>query len=235
MQKIPFEERKLEVLQASCVGQPREVVNLFCSPMKSMSTSERIKKALSRLRQRYRVTAGFTLEPKVKAERYGPKVSFNSSSLKMFNEDNTLEVFAYAHDEPGKLSGQLLLDTAGRLPIILKRRYLDYLDKLGLDMNQPGFESLRKFIVHEIAMMASEYAQGFFKQDKKEGPRDSGTSSKDFQVHQVGINVGNRDRGQGFSGTTSDIRRTSLRKTSAFKGDESSSQFRWFTIAKIEL
>ena len=61
--------------------------------MKSMYSSERIEKALSRLRQRYGVTAGFTSEPKVKAVRYGPKVSFNSASLKMFNEDlNTLEV-----------------------------------------------------------------------------------------------------------------------------------------------
>ena len=41
-------------------------------------------------------------------------------------------------------------------------------------MSQPGFESLHKFIVHEIAMTASEYAQAFFKQDEKEGPHDSG-------------------------------------------------------------
>ena len=61
-----------------------------------MSTSERIKKALNRLRQRYGVTAGFTSEPKDKAVRHGLKVSFNSASLKMLNEDsNTLEVFAY--------------------------------------------------------------------------------------------------------------------------------------------
>ena len=52
-----------------------------------MSTSERIEKALSRLQQRYRVTTKFTSEPKVKAVGYGPKVSFNSASLKMLNED----------------------------------------------------------------------------------------------------------------------------------------------------
>ena len=46
MEESPFEERKLEVLRASCVGQPCEMVNLFCAPMKSMSTSERIEKAL---------------------------------------------------------------------------------------------------------------------------------------------------------------------------------------------
>ena len=211
-QESPFEERKLEVLQASCVGQPREMVNLFCDPKKSMSTSERIEKALSRLRQRYGVTAGLTSEPKVKAVRYGPKVSYNSASLKMFNEDlNTLEVFAYAHDEPRKPSGQLLLDTVGCLPIILKCRYLDYLDKLGLDISQPGFESLRKFAVHEIAMMV------FFKQDERERPRDSGSSYKDFRVRQVGINADNRDRDEGSSGTTSNTPRTNLCKTRAVK------------------
>ena len=44
-----------------------------------------------------------------------------------------------------------------------------------------------------------------------------GASSKDFRVRQVDINVDNRDRDQGSSGTTSDTPRTSLSKTSAFK------------------
>ena len=103
------------------MGQPREMVNLFCAPMKSMNTALRIEKVLNRLRQRYGVSGSLTSEPKVKAIRNGAKVAFNLSSLKMFNEDlNTLEVFAYAHDEVHKLSGQLLLDTAGRLPNLLK-------------------------------------------------------------------------------------------------------------------
>ena len=46
---------------------------------------------------------------------------------------------------------------------------------------------------------------------------DSGTSSKDFRVRLVSIDVDNRDRNQGSSETSSDTPRTSLRKTSAFK------------------
>jgi len=43
------------------------------------------------------------------AVRNGPKVSFTLTSLKMFNEDlNTLEIFAYAHNEVYKLSGQFV-------------------------------------------------------------------------------------------------------------------------------
>ena len=128
MNESPYEERRLEVLRGSCGGQPREMVNLFCAPLKNMTTTQRTEKTLDRLRQRYGVPGGLISETKVKAVRYGPKVAFTSASLRMFGEDsNTLEVFAYALDEVNKLSGQLLLDTASRLPNILKRRYLDYL------------------------------------------------------------------------------------------------------------
>ena len=75
MSESPFEERRLEVLRASCVGQPREMVILFCVPMKNMITSRRIEKALDRLRQRYGVSGGLTSEFKVMAVRNGPKVS----------------------------------------------------------------------------------------------------------------------------------------------------------------
>ena len=122
MEKSPYDDRKLEVLRASCVGQPREIVNLFCAPMKNMSTNQRIEKAIDRLRQRYGVSGGFTLDPKVVTVRKGPKVAFSSISLKLFNENlNTLEVFAHAHNEVKKLSGQLMLDIAGRLPETFKR------------------------------------------------------------------------------------------------------------------
>ena len=111
--------------------------------MKSITTSQRIEKALGCLRQRYGVSGGLTSEPKIIAIRNGSKVAFNASSMKMYNEDlNTLEVYAFAHDEVDKLSGQLLIDTASRLPNLLKRRYLDYLDKKGLNMSRPGFDSL---------------------------------------------------------------------------------------------
>ena len=90
--------------------------------MKNISTSRCIEKAQGGLRQRYGVLGRLTSEPKVIARHNGSKVSFTSTSLKLFNEDlNTLEVFAYAHDEVEKLSGQLLIDTTNRLPSLLKR------------------------------------------------------------------------------------------------------------------
>ena len=93
MNESPCDERKLEVLRAACVGEPREMVNLFCAPMKSMTTAQRIENALDRLRQRYGASSGLTSEPKVIAMQHGAKVNFTASSLKMYNEDlNTLEV-----------------------------------------------------------------------------------------------------------------------------------------------
>ena len=127
MDESPYDERRLEVLGVSCVGQPSEMANLFCAPMKNMSTAQRIEKALDRLRQRYGVSGGLTSEPKIIAICHGAKIAFNSTSLKSFNDDlNTLEVYAYAHDEYHKISGQLLIDTANRLPNTLKRRYIDF-------------------------------------------------------------------------------------------------------------
>ena len=62
-----------------------------------------------------------------------------------------------------------MLDVANRLPGVLKRRYLDYLNHLGLDLNKPGFDSLPNFAGHELKIMTSEYAQTFFKENEKSG------------------------------------------------------------------
>ena len=186
MSDRPFKKRRLEVLRASCVSQLREMVNLFCVPMKNMRTFRRIEKALDRLRQSYGVPGGLTSEPKVMSVRNGPKVSFTSTSLKLFNEDvNTLEVFAYAHDKVEKLSGQLLIDTANRLPSLLKRRYLGYLNKGNLNLNFPCFDSLRDFVVLELYTITSDYAQAFFKLDEKYGSRESTGGTKNVRVRQV--------------------------------------------------
>ena len=94
MEKSLFGEIRLEVLRASCVEEPLEMVNLFFGPFKNMTTQQRIDRALERLRQRYRVPSGFVSEPKVAEVRNGPKVTHTVSSLKSFNEDLiTLEVF----------------------------------------------------------------------------------------------------------------------------------------------
>ena len=87
MSESTCDERKLEALKASCSGQPREMVNLFLAPMKNMSTSQRIEKAIDRLHQRYGVFGGLTTKPQIIAIRNDPKVISNSVSLKSFNED----------------------------------------------------------------------------------------------------------------------------------------------------
>ena len=61
-----------------------------------------------------------------------------------------------------------------------------------LNLSQPGFESLRKFIVHEIDMATSDYAQAFFKHEEKEGSREPSTGTRDFRVRQVAVETGSR-------------------------------------------
>ena len=83
-----------------------------------------------------------------------------------------------------------MLDTANRLPSALKRRYLDFLDKNGISLNQPSFESLRKFVVHEINVTTSDYAQAFFKSDHKEKSREPQSGRSEFRVRQVALDSG---------------------------------------------
>ena len=87
-----------------------------------------------------------------------------------------------------KLSEQLLLDVANRLPGVLKRRYLDCFEQRGLNLNRPGFESLRKFVLRELNVMTSDYAQTFFKADEKEKSCDSGERTRGaVRVQQVAV------------------------------------------------
>ena len=88
--------------------------------------------------------------------------------LKIFNKElNALEVFAYAHDEIDKLSGQLLLDVANRLPVLLKRRYLDYFTKIASNLNWPRFDPLHKFVAGKLSMSTPDCAQTFLSRRKK--------------------------------------------------------------------
>ena len=189
MDESPYPERRFAALRASCVGQPREMVNLFFAFMQAMTTSQRIEKALARLKERYSVPAGLTSQPKVREIRHGPSISFNTAFLKSFNEVvNLLEVYAYAHNELEKLSGQLTLDTADRLPNFLKRRYLDYRTKTGFDLNRSGFDAWRGFVAHKLSVFTSDYAQTFFGSADKSKSRDAGLGGRknnQVRVRQV--------------------------------------------------
>ena len=74
------------------------------------------------------------------------------------------------------------------MPGLLKQRYLDYLNKEGFSLNQPGFEFLREFVVYELNIMTSDYAQSFFKSDDKDRASGSGNGHMAFRVRQVSIN-----------------------------------------------
>ena len=83
MRDITCSERHLEILRASYVGQPQEFVYLFFVPMKNLSTSERVEKAIARLRERYGVSGGLITEPEIVGIRAGSTIL---ASFKSFNE-----------------------------------------------------------------------------------------------------------------------------------------------------
>ena len=57
-------------------------------------------------------------------------------------------------------------------------------------LNQPSFESLRKFVVHEIKVTTSDYAQAFFKSEDKEKLREPPGGRSEFRVRQVALDSG---------------------------------------------
>ena len=59
------------------------MVNLFLVPLKNMSTSQRVEKAIDRLRQRYGVSGGLITERQIVAIRNGPKVIFMPHCLNL--------------------------------------------------------------------------------------------------------------------------------------------------------
>ena len=63
---------------------------------------------------------------------------------------------------------------ANRLPGLLKRRYLDYLTKIGSDLNRPKFDMLRKFVAGELSVSTSDFAQTFFKSEEKDKDQKGG-------------------------------------------------------------
>ena len=65
------------------------------------------------------------------------------------------------------------------------------LKKEGFSLNQPGFESLREFVVYELHIMTSDYAQSFFKLDDKDKASGSGNGHMAFRVRQVAV-IGER-------------------------------------------
>ena len=91
----PHQDQWLEISRATCVSQPREMINLFFAPFKSMTTEQRMDRldrigmdrygydrALDRLRQRYGVSSGFLSEPKVLEIPKGSKITHSITSLK---------------------------------------------------------------------------------------------------------------------------------------------------------
>ena len=87
MRESTCSERNLEILRASCVGQPRELENLVFAAMKNLSTSKRVEKAIARLHERYGVLGGLITEPEIVGILAASRVAHTVASLKIFNKD----------------------------------------------------------------------------------------------------------------------------------------------------
>ena len=73
-----------------------------------------------------------------------------------------------------------------------RRCSIDYLTRLNLDLNHPGFDSLREFVSHELSVMPSDYAQMFFGSGEKDKPRDCGYGRASVRVRHVAMKLQDR-------------------------------------------
>ena len=120
--------------------------------------------------------------------------------------------------EIDKLSGQLLLDVANRLPVLLKSNVtlvwlylMDYLTKIGSDLNRPKFDTLRKFVAVELSVSTSDYAQTFYRSAEKDKCQKGGErgSCQPIRVRQVAVTSDNGHPPGGYHQQGSNIARES--------------------------
>ena len=78
---------------------------------------------------------------------------------------------------------------ANRLSVLLKRRYLGYLTKIGSDLNRPKFDKLGKFVASEQSVSTSNYAQTFLSRRKKKGGERG--CPQHVRVWKVAVNSNN--------------------------------------------
>ena len=64
-------------------------------------------------------------------------------------------------------------------------------------MSRSWFDSLLDFVVHEIKLMTSDYAQAFFKTDSKDKEEQCSSRSKGYRVHQVTVGSENDQKSTG--------------------------------------
>ena len=87
MDSCPFENSRLTLLQAACVGLAGQNITNLAADTPGLSEARRIEMSLERLLQRFGVRGGFYAEPEIRKFRYDDKLKSDSAfALKKFKD-----------------------------------------------------------------------------------------------------------------------------------------------------
>ena len=159
MDSCPFENSRLTLLQAACVGLAGQNISNLVADTPGLSEARRIEMSLERLSQRFGVRGGFYAEPEIRKFRYGDKLKSDSAfALKEYKDQlSQCLLYAKAYNQPDKVEGRFVLDLAKRLPDVTKKEFLKFLANRFGHTNEPSFESLFEFITEEESYKSTDF------------------------------------------------------------------------------
>ena len=159
MDSCPFENSRLTLLQAACVGLAGQNISNLVADTPGLSEARRIEMSLERLLQRFGVRGGFYAEPEIRKFRYGDKLKSDSAfALKEYKDQlSQCLLYAKAYNQPDKVEGRFVLDLAKRLPDVTKKEFLKFLANRFGHTNEPSFESLFEFITEEESYKSTDF------------------------------------------------------------------------------
>ena len=151
MDVCSFKNLHLTLLGCSCVGLAGQTFANIVADTPGLSEIQCIDMCSKRLSQRFGVRFVFFAKTEIRQYRYGAKLpSASVFALKEFKDQlSQCLLYARAYNQSDKLERWFVVDLAKRLPFSTRQNFLKYLSSRFGHTNEPNFQSLFEFFLHE--------------------------------------------------------------------------------------